>query len=135
MGAITGNGYAISSTGKLRVWVLTNTPRGHYVVSTIGQKGCFVPEDVKKCIQWDSNPRQRRIRPERTALDHSAMNAREAMKFLDVLLTRYSIPTLNIGPESFLLKMSGSLFVPGRALTALTTTDRDPNRISRLSSR
>ena len=76
MGAITGNGNAISSTCKLRVWVLTNhTPRGHYVVSTIGQKGCFFPEDVKKCIQWDSNPRQLRIRPERTALDHSAMNA------------------------------------------------------------
>ena len=62
MGAITGNGNAISSTCKLRVWVLTNnTPRGHYVVSTIGQKGCFVPEDVKKCIQWDSNPRQLRL--------------------------------------------------------------------------
>ena len=29
----------------------------------------------QKCIQWDSNPRQWRIRPERTALDHSAMNA------------------------------------------------------------
>ena len=27
------------------------------------------------CIQRDSNPRQLRIRPERTALDHSAMNA------------------------------------------------------------
>ena len=91
MGAITGNGNAISSTCKLRVWVLTNnTPRGHYVVSTIGQKGCFVPEDVKKCIQWDSNPRQLRIQPERTALDHSAMNAREEkLKFVHVLFRRY----------------------------------------------
>ena len=36
-----------------------------------------------KCIQWDSNPRQRRIRPERTALDHSAMNAHEIPGFVE----------------------------------------------------
>ena len=43
---------------------------------------------MKSCIQWDSNPRQLRIRPERTALDHSAMNALD-----DITPTAIHVPT------------------------------------------
>ena len=70
------------------------------------------------CIQRDQNPRQWRIRPERTALDHSAMNAYHSSNYINYIYclnirqttttntTYYTIPYLTSMYSTYLPKQA-----------------------------